>query len=174
MYIKTYTPGLRYTSSAETEKNWHLRGHRYAITLRQTSPIPPLLIKILHEWRQASMHIVLYSVHCTLYSGRFKRRILRLTTQSQYNTVPGACAHMMCKHATFWNCDWGRGRSAVWRYREPCISLRSQGYKNCSLAWGNSGISQTGVTLPYTINPFGPITGPVFHYIVNKNKNAFI
>ena len=30
------------------KKYWHVSGHRYTIPPRQTSPLPPLLIKILH------------------------------------------------------------------------------------------------------------------------------
>ena len=46
--FESYIHGLRLTSSAQTEKNWSVRGHRYAIPPLQTSPIPQLLIKILH------------------------------------------------------------------------------------------------------------------------------
>ena len=44
-----YIPLQRITSSAETEKYWHLGCHRHRLTSRQTSPIPPLRLKILQE-----------------------------------------------------------------------------------------------------------------------------
>ena len=46
--FETYITCQRFTSRAETEKNWHLIEHRYRITSLQTSPIPPLPFKILH------------------------------------------------------------------------------------------------------------------------------
>ena len=44
-----------------------------------------------------------------------------------------------------------------------CLSLcEAKIAKNSNLAWGHNGIAQTGVTLAYTINPFGPSAGRVF------------
>ena len=74
----------------------------------------------------------------------------------------------MCKHAMSWNCDWGR--SAARGSHELCISLQSYYYKNCSLAWGNNGVPQTGVTRAYTINPFSPSAGHVFITSTDTSK----
>ena len=74
LFFKTYVSGSRLTSSAEAEKNWHLRGHRYRMTTRSTSHFPPLPIKSLHEWRLPSMHIVQYTVQCKINGKSFVRR----------------------------------------------------------------------------------------------------
>ena len=114
-----------------------------------------------------------FNEHCTVHSTveDFNVKVLCITTQSRYDTV------LYCVHALdmMWtmqypvNCDWGR--SAVWKYRELCISLAlgSQGCKNRSLARGNNGTPQTGVTLAYTINPVGPSAGRVFNEL-NSTK----
>ena len=136
----------------------HLRGHQYAIGPCETSPIPPLPIKILHEWPQSSMHIVQYSaVPCILEDIQCK--ILRISTQNRYNTVQYCLHDLMCKCAMSLNCDWGR--SAIWPYHQLHISLQS----SSSLAGGKNTIPQTGVTLAYTINPFGSSAGHVFIYL---------
>ena len=81
-----------------------------------------------------------YKLHstctCTLCSGRFQHKVLWITAQSLYNTVP-CCAHdIMCTSTMSWSCDWGQ--SAMWAYRELCISLGRQDYKNSSLDGENS------------------------------------
>ena len=110
--FKTYISGLRFYRVMKLEKNWHLIFHRHRITPRQTSPIPPFPINTLHEWPQPSLPIVPYTV---------QRRSKRITTQSQYNTIPCGVHDITCKSAMSWNCSWGR--SAVWGYHELCISL---------------------------------------------------
>ena len=68
----------------------------------------------------------------------------------------------------------------MWEYRELCMSLAlgSQGCKKCSLAWGNIGIPHTGMSLVYTINPFGPSAGRVFIFVgvilVQSKKCRFL
>ena len=51
----------------------------------------------------------------------------------------------------------------LWIMLHFSFALRSQDYKNSSLAWGSKGIPQTRVTLAYTINHFFPIAGRIFH-----------
>ena len=55
--------------------------------------------------------------HCTLYSalysGRFQRKILRITTQSRYDTVPCCVQDITCKSETSCNCDLGRAAAGV-------------------------------------------------------------
>ena len=41
-------PWAKTNIKSSNQKNWHVRGHRYAIPPRQTSPLPPLPINILH------------------------------------------------------------------------------------------------------------------------------
>ena len=71
--------------------------------------------------------------------------------------------HDMCKRTMSLNCDctgpYPWGHDTLWGYREQCVSLRSQDYKNSSLVWVNKDIAQTRVTLAYTINPFSPALG---------------
>ena len=43
------------------KKSWHVRGHRYAIPPRQTSPIPPLPIKILLRCPHVQLACVLHT-----------------------------------------------------------------------------------------------------------------
>ena len=40
-------PWVKTNIKCSNRKNWHVRGHRYAIPPRQTSPLPPLPIKML-------------------------------------------------------------------------------------------------------------------------------
>ena len=60
--FQSYIHRLRLTSSAQTEKNCHVRGQCYAIPPGQTSPILPLPINILHYCPHAQ------HACCTLYN----------------------------------------------------------------------------------------------------------
>ena len=72
--FQSFILGLRLTSSARAKENWYVRVHRYTIPLCQTSPILPLLIKILHYCPH------LQRVCCTLYSSDSAgQRALRIT-----------------------------------------------------------------------------------------------
>ena len=85
-----------WAKSAQTEKNWHVRGHHYAIPSRQTSPILPLPSKNLPY---------LYCPHvqhacCTLYSSdSVGQRALRSTLFLVCRRAPFACTvHLPNSH----------------------------------------------------------------------------
>ena len=96
----------------------------------------------------------------TLYSGRFPRKFCK--SRRKVGTIPYCTVRMISRagaqrtrlidHGTATGA--GAHSKVVWEYNWTVIT-------RSSLAWENNGITQTGVTLSYTINPFGPTAGRV-------------
>ena len=93
------------------------------------------------------------ALYSTLYSGRFQRKFCE--SRWKVGTIPYHTARMISRAGAqptgSWNCDWDR--RAVWGYRELWLQEVS------SFAFENNRAVQTGVTLFYMINPFGPSAG---------------
>ena len=79
----------------------------------------------------------------------------------RYRTVLCAWYHVQERnvlvHTGSWNCNWDRSALQSSVRVSWTVNTRS------SLAWENNGVSQTGVTLFYTINPFG------FHWCLERH-----
>ena len=97
--FETYISRQRFTSSAETEKYWHLRRHRYRITPHQISPIPPLRSRFFTG--DDDLECALYSTVCNVNFATYA-----YTTQSRCDIVPCYVHDITCRSARSW--DWGQ------------------------------------------------------------------
>ena len=102
-----------------------------------------------------------FNAHCTstLHSGRSKRKMC--TSRCKVGTIPYRTVRMTSRArvqcpGTATGTEHSVGIS---RIVYLSAKLKLQGQQSCL---GESGIPQTGVTLSYTINPFGPSAGCIF------------
>ena len=134
----------------------------YRSPLNAASNITHSPLKILHEWQRPPMRIVQYPVQWKISFCRWQRK-LRKVGMIPYRTVQD----ITCKSATSRNCHWCGGTGSEWSALQSSVRISWTAITRSSLAWENNGIPQTGLTLAYTINPYGPSTGHVSRYFLN-------
>ena len=143
-HLKPIIFGLRFTSSAETEKKKKkMVLERPPVSHNAVSNITHSAIADQDSSRLATTFNAHCTVPCTLEDLNIKFCASCGPTQSRYDTVYCDACMTSCASAQYPSTTTGPyllGRSAVWGYREQCVSLRSQNFKNSSLAWGNKSI----------------------------------
>ena len=100
------------------------------------------------------------ALYRTLYNRRFQRKFCE--SRIKVGTIPYRTVRMISRAGAqrtgSLNCNWDRSA------RQSSVRVSWTVNTRSSLAWENNGVSQTGVTLFYTINPFGPSAGRVSRY----------